>query len=330
MTPKTKSNRRAVIGVDFGATNLKALVIDEQGKVHARFVVPSQVDQGPRRTVKRIADLIKTAETKAKSAGLSITDVGIGVCAPVDQRRGTIPESPVLPGWRNVPMKKTLQTVTDLPIHLDNDANLAILGEWWQGVAKNGRVVAGLTLGTGIGGGLMIDGRVYRGAFGFGAEFGHISLAASPPCPCGGHGCLGRLASITDTLECYRVLAGRKAAVVSNIDELGRLAKHGDIFAKEAIRISSEYLAKAILILINCFNPDTFVLAGGMASLGATLFRPIQKFIKASTFPFVAASTRIEMAKLGIYSGCFGAAKLALSEAADRSEAVWQKRMTAD
>lgn len=300
--------------MDFGATNLKALVVDEKGRVHERSVIPSKVNEGPHRTMKRVVELIASAERKAKRAGLSVTDVGIGVCAPVDQLTGVIPGSPVLPGWKNVPMKETIQTQTGLPVHIDNDANLAVLGEWWQGVAKKRRVVAGITLGTGIGGGLVIDGRVYRGATGFAAEFGHISVDSSPPCPCGGHGCLGRLASITDTLERYRLLAGGSAVTVSNIDELGELARRGDRFGKESIRVSSHYIARVTLILVNCLNPDMFVLAGGMASLGSMLLRPIRRHIKNSTFPRVAASTQIVTAKLGIYSGCFGSARLALLE----------------
>lgn len=311
---KTKPKARAVIGMDFGATNLKLLVVDEKGQVHHRCVIPSRVHEGPRRTLKRVVEIIGSTERKAKLAGLSVTDVGIGVCAPVDQLTGSIPESPVLPGWKKVPMKEVIQSRSGLRVHMDNDANLAVLGEWWQGVAKKGRVVAGITLGTGIGGGLVIDGRVYRGANGFAAEFGHISVASAPPCPCGGYGCLGRLASITDTLDRYRTLADDRAAIVNNIDELGELAKRGDPFAKESIRVSSEYVARVTLILVNSLNPDIFVLAGGMASLGSALLRPIRRFIKTSTFPLVAASTRIVTAKLGIYSGCFGSARLALLE----------------
>ncbi|HEX7774435.1 MAG TPA: ROK family protein, partial [Pyrinomonadaceae bacterium] len=100
---KTKPKARAVIGMDFGATNLKALVVDEKGQVHQRCVIPSRVHEGPRRTLKRVAELIASTERKAGLAGLSVTDVGIGVCAPVDQLTGSIPESPVLPGWKNVP-----------------------------------------------------------------------------------------------------------------------------------------------------------------------------------------------------------------------------------
>jgi glucokinase len=122
------------------------------------------------------------------------------------------------------------------------------------------------------------------------------------------------LASITDTLNRYRVLAGDEAVGVNNIDELGQLAKRGDPFAKESIRVSSAYIAEVTLVLINSLNPDTFVLAGGMASLGSMLFRPIRRFVKTSTFPLVSASTHIVTAKLGIYSGCFGSARLALLE----------------
>jgi glucokinase len=307
--------KRVVLGIDFGATNLKALLLDKEGRIYQQFIERSEPNLGPESTLKRIVDLIRRAEKKADSTGLRLTDIGIGVCGPVNHATGEIIESPILPGWKNVPVAGEIYKEIGLPVHVDNDANLAILGEWWLGAGKRNAIVTGLTLGTGIGGGFIINGCIYRGGFGFGAEFGHISLAADPLCPCGGRGCLGRVASATATLNRYKQLAGVGASTVYDIIELGRLAENGDNFAKDSIAISADFLAKAILILINCLNPDVFVIAGGMALLGNILLNPIQDYIRSSTFRIVGESTNITTATLGINSGCFGSAWLALSEA---------------
>lgn len=269
--------------------------------------------RGPEATLKSIVDVVRHARKDADSAGLQLTDIGIGVCGPVNHIKGEIVESPLLPGWKSVPVRDVIQEGTELPVRLDNDANLAVLGEWWLGAGARSTVVAGLTLGTGVGGGLIMNGRIYRGAFGFGAEFGHISVAPDPPCPCGGRGCLGRVASATDTLLRYRELAGIKATPVKDLLELRKLAENKDHLAIESIAVSADYLAKAILILIYCLNPDVFVLAGGMALLGNILLDPIRESIRSSTFKIVGESTRIVAAALGLYSGCFGSSWLALS-----------------
>jgi glucokinase len=305
--------KRVVLGVDFGATNLKALLVDVEGHVYQSFIEPSESSHGPEAALNRIVKLIKRAGKYADSSGLKITDVGIGVCGPVNHLKGEIIESPVLPDWKNVPVAEVIHKEIGLPIHLDNDANLAILGEWWLGAGGRNNVVAGLTLGTGIGGGLIINGSIYRGSFGFGAEFGHISVADAPACPCGGKGCLGRVASATGTLIRYERLAGINTGLINGVLELAKLAESGDDLANEAIEVSASYLAKAILILINCLNPHVFIIAGGMALLGDLLLGPIRQYVLSSTFQRVGESTHITAATLGIYSGSFGSAWLALS-----------------
>lgn len=309
----SRDRRRVVLGVDFGATNLKALIVDKEGQVHQRFMERSEPEHGPESTLRRIVELVERAKNVADSASLQLTDVGIGVCGPVSHSKGEIVESPILPGWRNVQVKDVIREATGLLVHFDNDANMAILGEWWQGAGEGCPVVAGLTLGTGIGGGLVINGRIYRGGWGFGAEFGHIRVAQDPPCPCGGRGCLGRVASATATLHRYRELAGKKAASVDGVLELAKLSEKRDPAAREAIAVSADYLAQAALIIINCLNPNVFVFTGGMALLGNVFLGPIREFIRSSTFRMVGDNTRIAVGRLGMYSGSFGAAWLALS-----------------
>ena len=309
--------KRAVLGVDFGASNLKALLVDSDARVYERFIEPSEPELGPEHVLKRIVALVNRARRIASTAGLPLTDVGIGVCAPVNHSKGELVESALLPGWRDVPVKAAVERETGLRVCLDNDANAAILGEWWQGAGERCAIVAGLTLGTGIGGGLIINGRVYRGGWGFGGEFGHISVASEPDCRCGGKGCLGRLASATDTLRRYYKLAGEDAVQVEGMRGLARIAGMGDKAAQQSIAVSADYLAKGILILVNVLNPDVFVLAGGMSLAGDMLLNPISDYIRSSTFKTLGENTRICAARLDLYSGCYGSAWLALS--GDRS-----------
>jgi glucokinase len=307
--------RLAVLGVDFGATNLKALIVNENGRKIEECLEPSEPERGPENTLGRIIDLINRARQKALSANYRIIRVGMGVCGPVDPSTGELVESPVLPGWKHVPVARTVEAAIGIPFYIDNDANVAILGEWWQGCGKRTPVVAGLTIGTGVGGGLVINGQIYRGAMGFGGEFGHIQVAKEPPCPCGGRGCLGRVASATATIARYLELSGAKASPVNGMQDVGRLAEAGDGAAIEAIAVSANYLAKAALCLVNFLNPNVLVFTGGMALLGKMLLDPIRDTIRTSTFKMVRENTQIACGSLDIYSGCFGAAWLALSKA---------------
>ncbi len=310
---RTQGNGWAVLGIDLGATNIKAAVFDETGQAHGQTQVPSEVGQGPLPAMQRVAELVERGRQGAKAAGLVVRAVGIGVCGPVRHADGILVESSVLPGWHEVPVAALVSRAVGLPVHLENDANAAILGEWWQGAGRQRSVVAGITLGTGVGGGLVVNGQVYRGATGFGAEFGHIQVAAGPGCPCGGTGCLGRVASATATVERYAQTVGNPQACPDGVRELAQKAASGDHAAQEAIATSAAHIARAALTLANCLNPDVFVLAGGMAMLGEPLLSPIRSLLATSTYAGIGRSIEVSCACLGMYSGCYGAAWLALS-----------------
>ena len=302
-----------VLGLDFGATNLKALLVDKNGQSHHRFIEPSSIEEGHQATLQRIVRLVKLALQKAQSKNLQMKGIGVGVCGPVNYHKGEIVESPVLPGWKNTPVIRAIQEATNLRVMLDNDANLAVLGEWWRGAGKGHGVIAGLTIGTGIGGGLVIDGRVYRGGSGFGAEFGHIQVAEEPSCLCGGKGCLGQVASVSATILRYRRLASRDSPPVDGLMNLAEEASQGNPTAAKAIEASAGYLAKGVLILVNCLNPDVFVICGGMSLLGDSLLKPVRKAVRRSTFETTGKNIQIVTGSLGLYSGCMGAARLAWS-----------------
>ena len=294
----------AVLGIDLGATNIKAVVASPAGNVCHREVRPSDVAEGPEATLRRVVELAREMR-----AAQPFGAMGIGVCGPVDAEAGLLHESPVLPGWSNVPVVDVIAEQIDLPVYLENDASCAILGEWWLGAGGRERVVAGVTLGTGIGGGLVLDGAVYRGGTGWGGEFGHVSVASEPLCPCGGRGCLGRLASATATVARYRELGGGD---VDGTHELVLRAERGDAHAAAALTETVDHLTRAVRILVNVLNPDVFVLAGGMALWGDPLVHAVQRGLDGTTFSGLDR-TPVRAAQLGHYSGALGAARISLA-----------------
>ena len=308
---KTRRENLA-LGFDLGGTNLKTLLIGETGQVYHKSVKPSLWEQGIEVVLQSVTDAASLAKETASYLDMDIRGAGLGICGPFDYERGEMIESPLLPGLRNVPFAKLASDCIELPVLGENDANLAILGEWWKGVGRRDKVVAGLTLGTGIGGGLIVEGDIFRGGFGFAGEFGHISVANRPECPCGGIGCLGRVASCTGTLARYEELMEKGETAFSDFQSLYSAAQNGDKKASQAIAESVDHLSAVVLVLVNCLNPNVFVLTGGMTILGNILLDPISEFVKTRTFDRVARSTRIEIGSLEMYSGAFGAAYLVL------------------
>ncbi|HET7444266.1 MAG TPA: ROK family protein [Solirubrobacterales bacterium] len=292
------------LGIDLGGSLIKAVVCSAEGDIRERVVEPSLVEQGPAPTFDRVADLIERLR-----ASHGIQSIGLGICGPVDHAAGAVRRSPILPGWNDVLVIEALAERVGAVVQLENDAACAILGEWWQGAGTGLPIVAGVTLGTGIGGGLIVDGSVYRGHGSWGAEFGHVAVADGPACPCGGSGCVNQLASVTATLDRYRQLAG---ADVSDVDELLRKSEEGDDAARQALATSAHYLSKAVRTLLNVLNPSVFVLAGGMAQMGQSLGRTVEEQIAGSTFEGLD-STPVRVAQLGLFSGAVGAARLATS-----------------
>lgn len=292
----------ALLGVDLGGTLIKAVVASPTGQVHHRLMERSDVESGPEATLARVIDL-----ARRMGAQYPFEAVGLGICGPVDHAAGLLVESPILPGWSDVPVAAAIKDQLHTPVCLENDAACAMLGEWWLGAGERKDVVAGLTLGTGIGGGLVLNGRIFRGATGLAAEFGHISLAADPPCPCGGNGCLNVLASVTATIARYKELGG---AEIGGFEELLRRSLSDDALAVEALMASVAYITRAVRSLVNVLDPDVFVMAGGMAQWGDTLATLVQQGLLASTFSGLDR-TPVRVARLGMFSGALGAVHLA-------------------
>ncbi len=314
---------RYIVGVDLGGTNLVigAMPVDGSSQ-HAMHSIPTRADLGADAVVERMVQLIERviAETSAATgaARADFLGVGIGSPGPLDRARGLVIFTPNL-GWRDFPLRDRVQDAVKLPATLDNDANCATLGEWWIGAAKGARDVVGLTIGTGIGGGLILDGKLYHGASDVAGEIGHATIdSTGRRCKCGNYGCLEAYASGPAIAERAReALAGGEASVMPSMvgGDLSRLtaatvydaAKRDDALALHVVRETARFLGTGIANLLNIFNPEVVVLAGGVTQAGEALFDPLRAEVRRRAFKPAVDACRIVPGLLGGNAGVVGA-----------------------
>ncbi len=312
-----------IIGVDLGGTNTVVGAMSSDGsRTYAMRTIPTRADLGADGVVKRIADLIEQVIAESgKAAGLSRADfagVGIGSPGPLDREAGVVIFTPNL-GWRDFPLRDRVQEAVRLPATLDNDANCATLGEWWRGAARGARHVVGFTLGTGIGGGLILDGKLYHGASDVAAELGHTTIDTNGRrCGCGNYGCLEAYASGPAIADRAREsLAGGEPSIMPQMvgGDLSRLdaalvydaAKQGDELAIQVVRDTARFLGAGIANVLNIFNPEVVVLAGGVVQAGEGLFEPLRAEVRRRAFKPAVDACRIVPGELQGTAGVVGA-----------------------
>lgn len=323
MGGKTESTSRYIVGVDLGGTNLVIGAMSADGaSQHAMHSIPTRADLGADAVVGRMNELIEKviAETRA-ATGANREDflgVGIGSPGPLDRERGLVIFTPNL-GWRDFPLRDRVQDGVKLPATLDNDANCATLGEWWIGAAKGARHVVGLTLGTGIGGGLILDGKLYHGASDVAGEIGHSSIdSTGRRCGCGNYGCLEAYASGPAIAERAReALAGGESSIMPSLveNDLAKLtaatvyeaARRDDELALHVVRETARFLGTGIANLLNIFNPEVVVLAGGVTQAGDALFDPLRAEVRRRAFKPAVDACRIVPGALEGNAGVVGA-----------------------
>lgn len=270
--------------------------------------------------VARAAAMVKDSiERFCASNGGEVIGVGIGSPGPLDRASGLVLETPNL-GWTNFPLRDLVSNLTNLPATLDNDANCATYGEWWQGAGRDAHTLVGLTLGTGIGGGLVVDGEIHHGASDAAGEFGHMTIdTTGRKCKCGNYGCLEAYASGPNIAA--RAVEGLDAGIESVLTDLveGSLEEItaatvyeavvlGDAFAHEVMRETAKVLGVGIANLINALNPDAVVIAGGVTRAGEHLFEPLNKEVRRRAFRSAVQACRILPAALPETAGVIGAA----------------------
>ncbi len=318
-----RKRQRYIIGVDLGGTNIVAGAMPEDGSREiALRSEPTRADQGADAVVDRIARMIDTviAETIAATGAKrdDFAGVGIGSPGPLDRERGIVIVTPNL-GWRNFPLRDEVSKRVGLPATLDNDANCATLGEWWCGAAKGARHVIGMTIGTGIGGGLILDGRLFHGASDVAGEIGHTTIdSTGRRCKCGNYGCLEAYASGPAIADRAReALDGGEPSILPRLvdNDLSRItaqlvydaAKKDDDVARQVVRETANFLGAGVANLLNIFNPDVVVIAGGVTQAGEPLFEPLRAEVRRRAFRPAVEACRILPGTLTGSAGVVGA-----------------------
>jgi len=320
----SKKKLRFIIGVDLGGTKVFAGALSDDGKSHHGMrSIPTSAEMGAEGVTDRIVGLIEGVILDTMSAtGAAREDfigIGIGAPGPLDREKGLVIVAPNL-GWKNYPLRDRIQSRLGIATTLDNDANCATLGEWWQGAAQGGRNVVGLTIGTGIGGGLIIEGKLFHGSSDVAGEIGHTTIDLNGRhCKCGNYGCLEAYASgPAIAVRAREVLVREETASLlpSMVD--GRLedltaetvyhaASQGDAVANEIVRDTARYLGVGIANLLNLINADVVVVAGGVTKAGDALFVPLRAEVRRRAFKPAVEAARIVPGSLPGTAGVVGA-----------------------
>jgi len=314
---------RCIVGIDLGGTNIVAGCVREDGSGHLGLLSePTRPEEGADAVVARIVALARQsiAAARREDASLEIQGVGIGAPGPLDIHRGVVHLTPNL-GWVNMPLRERMASGLGLPAALDNDANCAVLGEWWRGAARGARHAIGLTIGTGIGGGIIIDGRLYHGATDLAGEVGHTTIDANGRrCKCGNYGCIEAYASgpnialrAVEALESgvESVLRKRVGGDLSRItaQTVYEAANEEDAMALEVVSDTAKFLGAAVANLVNIFNPEVVVVCGGVTLAGDTLFVPLRREVSRRAFKPAAQACRIVPGELPGCAGVYGAVR---------------------
>ena len=310
------------IGIDLGGTNIKGGVCDEHGQLLVRDSIETEADHGLDHVLARMAGLVAELKERANLANSRIAGVGVGSPGPLSHEKGIVYHAPNLPGWVNVPLRDRLSALTRLPVVVENDANAAAFGEFTAGAGRDVRHLVMMTLGTGLGGGIVLNGKLWRGAFDSAGEIGHMVIVPNGrPCPCGQLGCLERYASANAVAErlAEAVRAGEQSALKPKVlggepfdarDVLGAMAA-GDKLASRIWDETCYYLALASVNMQHLLNPELVVLAGGLINAGDRLLRPVREHFDRLSWKIAPDAPRIALATLGNDAGTIGAAALA-------------------
>lgn len=313
-----------IIGVDLGGTNVKAAIVTEDKQVVAKDSRPTHASDGPVAIMDLMAECIRDL---LRANGIEMRQVlaaGFGAPGPMNWQTGIVYEPPNLPGWKNVALADEMHKRIGVPCYVDNDANVACYGEYWLGAGQGADSIVVFTLGTGVGGGIVVFGQLLRGIDGTAAELGHITVMRNGRrCGCGALGCLEAYASVTGMVRTARenwdtADTTLKSMCDNNPDALtGRIiyeaASSGDAYAKQVFDETATWLGIGAASMVNALNPERIVLCGGMIAAGDMLFDTVRATVAANAFEVPAKRCQILPAGLGGDSGVLGCAGCALA-----------------
>ncbi len=318
---------RAVLAADLGGTHLRAAVVDAGGRIVHRVDRPTPVAGSPAEMAALVAALL---EMTAREAGAAPAAACIATAGLVNADAGKVILAPNIPGFRNVVLTTPVAERLGIPVFIENDASAAALGEFRFGAGRGVRHLLHATLGTGIGGGIVIDGRLYRGAQGLAGEIGHIIIdPAGPRCTCGSRGCLEALVGgVAFAARARKLLTLGKSAALRELvgdreptaADLAEAARRGDAMCEAEIRNGGHILGLGLGSLVNVLNPELVTLSGGLLAMGEMLLGPMREAMGSLAYG-PAAGALVRLSELGEDTGLLGAAAVAFErlEALDRA-----------
>jgi glucokinase len=301
------------LGIDIGGTFIKHGIFSSEGKLICWDSVETRAEAPSEEILDRLAAILSSNLQTAKEKKITLLAAGVGTPGSVDIERGFLMGgTPNFIHWRNVPISEYLQKKSGLPVYADNDANLMAFGEYVFGAGKNKKDVICITLGTGIGGGIIIDSELYRGSYYAGHELGHMSIHFDGKrCKCGGIGCFERYASANALIEDYNSLA--PGAKCKNTKQIFALYRSGDALAVKAVEQYITYLGAGLANIINIFNPQILIIGGGVSEAGEDFIEKVRLSARSRTMPTSFNQVEIVSAHLGNRAGMLGAAAFALN-----------------
>ncbi|WP_170270402.1 ROK family protein [Heliorestis acidaminivorans] len=309
--------KKIAIAIDLGGTAIKGALINEEGTILSQKSCPTEAEAGYEKVKQNILEMIESfrEESQSKKYG-EVKGIGLGVPGTIDSATPQIVTFAPNLHWKNVPIGSDLEKLTQLPLFMENDANLAACGEHWKGAGQGSTSLAVLTLGTGVGCGLILENQLYRGVKGGAGEVGHLVLIPDGPrCNCGLRGCLEALVGAPAI-----VAMAEKHLAIDKSDLLGQVegslearhifdaAREKDPMAQAIVQQVAGYLGWGIALLLNTLNLERILLGGGIAKAGEVLFNPLREAIKQRALPVAIESAIIEEATLGNKAGIMGAA----------------------
>ncbi len=305
------------IGVDLGGTTVKIAFVNQMGMILHKWEIATNLDNGGRNIVSDISTSIKAEVVKEEYQLTDFYGIGVGAPGPFNKEDGSVIEAVNL-GWVHYPLKASFEKEINLPVFVDNDANVAAFGEQWQGAGAGTSDLVAITLGTGVGAGVICNGEIVNGKAGAGGEVGHIRILTEGglPCNCGGSGCLETLVSATGLVRNTEIIL--KDYPVSSLKRHEKLSSYlifqeaakGDPAAEKAVDRFCYYLGIGLANIGTMLNPDAIVIGGGVSKAGEQLLAPTIKYFEEFAFTPVKNSTVISLAQLGNDAGVIGAAAM--------------------
>ncbi len=317
--------RTWTVGVDFGGTNIKVGLVSDRGRVVRQRILSTRAFGRPAQCLEGLSDAVKQLAQTVGIRPARLRGVGIGAPGAVDPLRGIVLSATNVPGWRRVPLRRQLERRLGCRCAIDNDANLYTLGEWRFGAGRGSRVLIGLTLGTGVGGGLVCDGLLYHGVSGVAGEVGHMVIhPGGRRCGCGARGCLeaevGTAAILSRGREAIRHGAEPLRALARHAhgrlspELIAQAARAGDAAARRMWVDVGRWLGIALANLVNLLNPDRIMIGGGVANAWPFFAPTMLRTVRAHAMRVPGRAVRIVRAQLGDRAGILGAAVLVWQE----------------